>query len=853
MSNPLRWFRKNAKILMVVFGVGAMIIFGLGSVVSMINPSQLGNIRGDENKRVIAEWDGGKITRGDVRRFTELHFQMQRFLGALQEYAAQQKGDNFRSDAMPIPPLTNTQEINEEEINQRVVVRMLLAEKARREGILVNEEMVQDYLAMVAGEVPVTLQELRAIAKKATSGRIDLEHLVRHLQTELAAQQMQILSGAAMPLVPNPTEAFQYYVRTHKRAQAQVVPFDVKEYEEKITEEPPVSELRRIFNEGKYDYPDPTGEKPGFKVGKKVRVQYLIADFEAFLAKEMAKLTDEEVQKEYERLVAEEDDLVMEVVPEETADPGDPLPGDEGSSDAPAPPSGDNGAPGQPPTNQDENSDADPAPAPAPAQDDDNGDAAEGDGGDDSQDDGSAVRFDPVSNGGEQSYVSVTGFAPSTQSVSSLDQEQDPNESTPNEQEPEPKEQEGQPKSPEAETPAESEQSGSAERQDPPTSEPSTGDEASNQQSGDGEQDNDAAPKPESSQPENAAGADSSAAMDQQSGDDQQPGVVGPTIQDEPQIKKRPKPLAEVADAIKRRMKAEAARAAIEKTLRKAESKIRYYQAQVDRWEMGQGSSSGDKPEPLDLKALADELNLKFNETDLVDYQGLQEEPIGKIVTFMFGPDGRPVTQNVANMIFGEYHDLQLYEPRTVEDFATQSTYLYWLVEKVDQRVVSFDEAKEQVVAFWKRQRALELARQDAEKLAEQVNQSGKTLKELREDAVETGEFSWFTSLGQVMYSTPMGVENAGEEFMETVFSLKPGQAAVALNDTRDKVYVVQVTKLDEVATEELAREYLESQFFTFKRVPMDVSSVSNYYTEQINYEWMQELVKSLNVRWVGL
>ncbi len=470
MSNPLRWFRKNAKILMVVFGVGAMIIFGLGSVVSMINPSQLGNIRGDENKRVIAEWDGGKVTRGDVRRYTELHFQTQRFLGALQEYAAQQKGDNFRSDAMPIPPLTNSQDFNEEEINQRVVVRMLLAEKARREGILVNEEMVQDYLSMVAGEVPVTLQEMRAIAKKATGGRIDLEHLVRHLQSELAAQQMQILSGAAMPLVPNPTEAFQYYVRTHKRAQAQVVPFDVKEYEEKITDEPPVSELRRIYNEGKYDYPDPTGEKPGFKVGKKVRVQYLIADFEAFLAKEMAKLTDEEVQKEYERLVAEEDDLVMEVVPDETADPDEPLPGEDGASDAPTPPADDNSDQGQTPMNATEQSDDDPAPAPIKdnqadedaAQSDGDGDGDGGEDGDESGSDESDGGVTPVAATSDRSYVSLSGFA---SDPAAAVQEQEPTEQEPTEQEP-------QPGDPQTENEGDTE---AAEEQDQPTTEqPST-------------------------------------------------------------------------------------------------------------------------------------------------------------------------------------------------------------------------------------------------------------------------------------------------------------------------------------------------------------------------------------------
>ena len=124
-------------------------------------------------------------------------------------------------------------------------------------------------------------------------------------------------------------------------------------YIAKVTEEPTAAELKKLYEKGKYQFPDPTGEEPGFKIGRKVNVQYLVADFETYLQNEMNKLSDEEVQKEYERLVEEEDDLVMEPVPIEDnsiklndATPGetesDPAP-NSGDSDAAAP--GDEAAP----------------------------------------------------------------------------------------------------------------------------------------------------------------------------------------------------------------------------------------------------------------------------------------------------------------------------------------------------------------------------------------------------------------------------------------------------------------------------------------------------------------------------
>ena len=63
MANPLRWFRRHQKLMMVFFGVGLMAVFGLGSVFTMINP---GKMSVERDNPVIATWKGGKITRNDL-------------------------------------------------------------------------------------------------------------------------------------------------------------------------------------------------------------------------------------------------------------------------------------------------------------------------------------------------------------------------------------------------------------------------------------------------------------------------------------------------------------------------------------------------------------------------------------------------------------------------------------------------------------------------------------------------------------------------------------------------------------------------------------------------------------------
>ena len=125
-------------------------------------------------------------------------------------------------------------------------------------------------------------------------------------------------------------------------------------------------------------------------------------------------------------------------------------------------------------------------------------------------------------------------------------------------------------------------------------------------------------------------------------------------------------------------------------------------------------------------------------------------------------------------------------------------------------------------------------------------------MSETYTEAVDTGSFTWFTTLGDIRYSTPVGVEQPGQEFMKQVFSLDEMSAGVAANETQEVVYAIQVTKKDKKSVEQLGTEYLDQQFFTFKRVPFDVSSLSNFYTQQVNFDWMDEFTEDMELEWVG-
>ena len=96
----LGWFRRHAKILMVVLGSAAMAIFGLGPVFDTL--ASRGGGGNSRAKEVVATWKGGEITRVDLDVLSQRHYQTQQFLGELRAQAEKKKGEPVNSLALPI-------------------------------------------------------------------------------------------------------------------------------------------------------------------------------------------------------------------------------------------------------------------------------------------------------------------------------------------------------------------------------------------------------------------------------------------------------------------------------------------------------------------------------------------------------------------------------------------------------------------------------------------------------------------------------------------------------------------------------------------------------------------------------
>ena len=862
MSSPMRWFRRHQKVMMVFFGVGLMAIFGLGGVVTMMNPADVVRVR---DNPVIATWKGGNIQKNDLLAMRQKHFSAIRFINRLQEYAAEKKGDNFRPMAAPIQPVAQGDNFDPELVDELLIERFLLAKRAEEEGLVVSDGMVEDYLALLAGNEPISRNEMIAINKQANQ-TASIENVFRRLKVEMAAEQMRQFKFAALPFYPNPTEAVEHYARTTRRVGCEVLPISVDV--STITEEPSAAEIKRIYDEGKFRFSDPVSGEPGFRVGKKVKIQYLMADLDTFLTNEMNEITDKMVQEEYDRLVEVGDPMVMEIVPKQ--DPVPPIaerkedsPADtekKGDDAAPAPNQGGEAGPAndaekkgeenQPGgENKDSNSDGQKSDGQQGNGDpeESNGDA--GQSGDDTNSNGSGSgenKEDSNSGGnGDGNEQALARLRNST--LVSLTQEQEKKEKSTGENQ-----QQGEEKKQES--------TGQPATESPQTGDAKTAESVSDATQGPQENsESKADAKPQQNPP---TGAD----MRPESKADTQDSIPE-MADDEEAPERRPRPLADVADQIRRSMARKPANDTIKEAMRKAEAILGEYRYRYSKWEFAQDNDDKDvpQPEPFDGTAVIEELKntepkgkyvLEFGETGLVDVEELQNEAIGGILVPQLVMDqGRPrqTLAPLSRVIFNKYHDASLFDPSQENDFTSGATYQYWISEKQDSYVPDIEEAKPAIVKYWKTQRAVEKAKEQANAIAGQINQEGVQLTKSShaEKAVSTGEFSWFnTMMGNPTISQPVGVVNAGSEFMEVVFGLELNEAGIAANESRDTVYVVQLVS-EPRSIEVVGNEYLEDQFFKFKQVPQDVQSVTGYFVREIDYDWNKQFTDSMGLEFV--
>jgi hypothetical protein len=253
----------------------------------------------------------------------------------------------------------------------------------------------------------------------------------------------------------------------------------------------------------------------------------------------------------------------------------------------------------------------------------------------------------------------------------------------------------------------------------------------------------------------------------------------------------------------------------------------------------------------MDYQALANRLGLIHGETELMDFAAFNETTLGRAME-QFNIGGQPMILTVAQRIFGDFDRINKFAAERLGSRFGGNDYVYWVKDKQESAIATFEECQEEIEKFWKHGKMVELATAKAREMADEANSKQQPLKELYgENVTQTGEFSWFSSFSQTGFGQPIGVKNPGQDFMKAVFALKTNEAGVAINDDQSVVYVVRMIS-DRKGLEKIGTDYVEKQYLPRKTIPRDVMTLSQQYAQEYHEEWIRELHEEMGLKLLG-
>ncbi|NDC53207.1 MAG: hypothetical protein EBZ74_02690 [Planctomycetia bacterium] len=308
MAGSFDIFRRYQRSLLVAVAILAMLAF-------FVLPPFLqmggGTAAGDP---VAARWTGGEIREGQLERSVALRSVVNRFLV---EAAVAAGRDPAR---LPLFP----------ESEEAVVRTILVNEEARRNGLVVSDTAINDFLAQWTNNL-VRPEQLAAIIASLRLGpaAVSQHDLFEALRAELTGRNMLFMFQTGFSGDP-PGWRWDYYRRLEQQATVEVVPVPVETVVAEVPA-PTEAELRTFFDRHRESLPDPRSDAPGFRRPRRVRYEAFVARRDACEAAAAKEVTDDAIAAFYEKNKA----TMFRATPETKSADKDAQGGDKDAKDKP--------------------------------------------------------------------------------------------------------------------------------------------------------------------------------------------------------------------------------------------------------------------------------------------------------------------------------------------------------------------------------------------------------------------------------------------------------------------------------------------------------------------------------------
>ncbi len=263
-SSPFQRFRKHQKTFLALLCVLLMVAFVLADM--------LGNPSGPAGDNAVVV----ETSAGNIRRSTLAALQRSRSIANTFLYALTGSPQGFG----PTDP-------------ESLIDLYLMSHKAEQLGMVVGDEVINDFLAELG---PLTPEQIRRALDMA---QVTETQLFAALRPELQAQwlQNQYFYGVS---AWTPAERWRLFQRVHRQIEAEVLAVPVSAFTDKVPT-PSDAELQRFFAQYQNFMADPLSPTPGFTQPQRASFQYVVADYNAMVEKVRETITDEEIQEYYDK------------------------------------------------------------------------------------------------------------------------------------------------------------------------------------------------------------------------------------------------------------------------------------------------------------------------------------------------------------------------------------------------------------------------------------------------------------------------------------------------------------------------------------------------------------------------
>ncbi len=288
MSSPFQVFRKNQQRLLVVFGVLLMVSF----IIVPILTDALQPNGGSNNNAVVVKWNGGLIRESELRGLLRRNNVTVNFLEAVLARAAD-KDDDIDGSQHILQRVRGSGE---------VINNLLLAEKAESLNLVITDDAVIQYLNDLTDKALSTDEYYTIQRRVAGDQQISMPEIFDEIRTALAARYMQSVLYAGVGSLP-PQYHWESFRRLNEHMELEILPISVADLAETITDDPDENELRNLYEDRKDKFPYPNSPEFGFRQLPKIDFHYVKFDFEKYLQKAEAELTEEEIAAEYQKSI----------------------------------------------------------------------------------------------------------------------------------------------------------------------------------------------------------------------------------------------------------------------------------------------------------------------------------------------------------------------------------------------------------------------------------------------------------------------------------------------------------------------------------------------------------------------